>query len=637
MSSFLKGKSKGAKFLLPILFTLLIAGLVGFGTDSPNGGRTTSLGEVGDTDIPISVYAQEFSRSVNTFGQQFGRLPNTQEVSLLGLQNSALSAAVAAASFKTEIARLGISVGDERVAEEISSISGLQRLEGGFNREDYERILANSGFTVTEFEEQTRTGLAQSILENSVLGGISSPQTHARVFLDFGLETRNVEYVVLNSGQLANPVGLPNQAALESFYQANLDNYQSETTRNLTYVILTPEDVADSINIPDEDLMRTYEASGDRFNRPAARIVDRLAFSDEESANTAKADIESGTTDFDKLVADRGLSLTDVDQGDVLLGQIGDEFDAEIFGSDALGVFGPYPTPLGPALFRVNAVINAEVISFENARPDLLAEAQAAAAARAIQEEFNAIDDLLAAGASLEEVAEETPMVLGTYALTDSSDEGVAAYQEFRDEGNRVSASDFPKLVDLPDGGLLALRLDSVTEPAPIPLDQITDQVTTDWQAQENLALLRAEADRVVSLASTGTAFSSMSLSSQNVTRLTRNSVDTELPPVLVENLFNAQTGDVLASENGGSMIVARLREVNAFDPAAAENQDVIAAMRAQIDQQIASEILTQFVNATSEREGVRINQLIIDQVNANILAGGRGGGSVNLGGQQGG
>ena len=635
MSSFLKGKSKGAKMLLPILFALLIAGLVGFGTNAPDGGRTTSLGKVGDTDIPISIYAQDFTRSVNTFGQQFNRLPNTQEISLLGLQDTALSAAIASASFQTEIGRLGLSVGDERVAEEIVSISGLQRLEGGFNREDYARLLANSGFTITEFEAQTRSGLAQSILENAVLGAVSAPQTLAQTFLDFGLETRNVEYTTLTADQLAAAAGTPDDGTLQSFYEENQDSYLSETTRNLTYVILTPEDVAETLTIPEEELQRIYNASGDRFNRPAARIVDRLAFADEDTARKAIEDIENGLTDFDQLVDERGLTLTDVDQGDVLEGQIGAEFDAEVFVSEELRVFGPYPTALGPALFRVNAVINAEVISFENARSDLLAEAQAAAAARAIQEEYNAIDDLLAAGASLEEVAAETPMVLGTYALTDSSEDGVAAYLEFREEGNRVTTSDFPVLVDLPDGGLFAVRLDSITDPSPIPLADIKDQVIADWQAQENLVLLEAEAERVVSLASSGTAFSSMSLSTQQITRLTRNSVDTALPPNLVEKLFEAETGDVISQGSGDVVIVARLREVDAFDPDATENQEVITRMREQIDQQIRSDILTQYVNAISEREGVSINQLIIDQVNANILAGGRGGGSVNLGGQR--
>ncbi|MEM7242419.1 MAG: peptidylprolyl isomerase [Pseudomonadota bacterium] len=637
MASFLKGKSKGAKLLLPILFALLVAGLIGFGTNPPDGGRTTSLGKVGDTDIPISIYAQDFTRSVNTFGQQFQRLPNNQEIDLLGFETSAISAAIASASFQTEIQRLGLSVGDERVAEEIVAISGLQRLEGGFNREDYARLLANSGFTVTEFEEQTRAGLAQTVLETAVLGAISAPDTLAQSFLDFGLETRNVEYTTLRADQLADPAGLPNDTALEAFYSENQDSYLSEAARNLTYVILSPEDVAGTLTIPEEELRRVYDASGDRFNRPAARIVDRLAFSDEDTALKAKADIESGVTDFDQLVSERGLTLTDVDQGDVLEGQIGAEFDTEVFGSEGLGVFGPYPTALGPALFRVNAVINAEVTSFENARSDLLAEAQATAAARAIQEEYNAIDDLLAAGASLEEVAAETPMVLGTYSLTANSENGVAAYQEFREAGNRVSTSDFPALIDLPDGGLLAMRLDNVTEPSPIPLDQIKERVIVDWQEQENLVLLEEEAARVVNLASTGTAFSSMSLSTQQVTRLTRNSVDTALPPELVEQLFAAETGDVLSQNNGAEVIVARLRMIDAFDPEAAENAEVILRMREQIDQQIRGDILTQYVNAISDREGVSVNQLIIDQVNANILAGGRGGGSVNLGGGHGG
>ena len=274
----------------------------------------------------------------------------------------------------------------------------------------------------------------------------------------------------------------------------------------------------------------------------------------------------------------------------------------------------------------MNAVIAAETISFDNAKPDLLTEAQTLAAQREIQTMFGEIDDLLAAGATLEEISEETAMEFGTYALEDGSEDGIAAYQEFRDAGNRAALGDFPELLELSDGGLFALRLDEIKEPSAIPLDKIKDRVTTDWTRDENVKLLQEEAARVEKIATTGTAFSSLSLSEERIEELTRSAVNLGLPLELVEQIFDAEPGFVGSAASDGTVIVAKLDAVNAFDAEDETGAQTLAQLQSQINSQISNDILDEFINAVSDRDGVEINQLIVDQVTTNLLSGNRGG-----------
>ncbi len=61
-------------------------------------------------------------------------------------------------------------------------------------------------------------------------------------------------------------------------------------------------------------------------------------------------------TTFEQVVAERGLALADIDLGEQARDDLGAAGDA-IFALDEPGVVGPLPSDLGPALYRMNAIL----------------------------------------------------------------------------------------------------------------------------------------------------------------------------------------------------------------------------------------------------------------------------------------
>ena len=116
------------------------------------------------------------------------------------------------------------------------------------------------------------------------------------------------------------------------------------------------------------------------------------------------------------------MSFEDVDLGEVTRDDLLPEAAALIFGDQSSEIIGPAPSPLGPALFRVNAVLDASEITFEEAEEELRAELAAEAARRAIDDLRDPVDDLLADGLTLEELAETTELVLGRIDYTPTSE-----------------------------------------------------------------------------------------------------------------------------------------------------------------------------------------------------------------------
>ena len=89
----------------------------------------------------------------------------------------------------------------------------------------------------------------------------------------------------------------------------------------------------------------------------------------------------------------RGLELTDIDLGEVAQGDLG-AAGAAVFALDQPGVVGPFMTDLGPALLSMNAILDPVDIPYEQAVPDLRAEAAADRARRVIEEQGRVEGDL---------------------------------------------------------------------------------------------------------------------------------------------------------------------------------------------------------------------------------------------------
>jgi len=171
---------------------------------------------------------------------------------------------------------------------------------------------------------------------------------------------------------------------------------------------------------------------------PKSGLSNPLVYPTAEAAAAARAKLDAGTS-FEDLVAERNLTLADIDLGDVSKADLGAAGEA-VFALEGPGVVGPMQSDLGPALFRMNAVLPAQETPFDEARTALASEMQTDAARRAIADKVEAVDDLLAGGASLEDVAKEQGLILATTDYAEGADDNaeIAGYPAFRDEIGRA-------------------------------------------------------------------------------------------------------------------------------------------------------------------------------------------------------
>lgn len=596
---------------------MLILGLGGFGVTSFSGG-VTKVGSVGDIDITTDDYARALQTQVAAFGQQFGQQLSMQEALAFGIDKQVLQDVLTRAALDNEAQRVGVSVGDDVVATEIMGMDAFKGVSGSFERETYRFALERNNLSETEFETNLRRDISRELLQGAVAGGFAAPAALTDTLYAWVGERRGFSMLRLTEGDLTAPLAEPTEAELQAHYDANLDRFTRPEAKRVTYAALLPEAIAKDQPVDDAMLQKMYQDRIAEFVIPERRILERLVYPDQAAAEAAKAKFDAGTA-FEDLVAERGLTLDAIDMGDVSRDELGAAGEA-IFATAEGQVAGPLDSDLGPALYRVVSVLAAEETTFDEARETLAIEIQTDAARRLIADQVEAIDDLLAGGATLEDLAKEMGLALATldHVPGQQGQDSIEGYPAFRAAADAVQEGDFPEAIVLEDGGVVALRLDEIVAAAPIPFEEAKDQVTEDWRRDAVAKALTARAAEIKAALDGGAAIGSFGI--VDVTPETdRSGFVADTPETLLEDVFKMTEGEARVIEADGFIAVVKLDRIL---PATTEGEDadgMRAALAAQARQAIAQDAFAAFTNALTAEAGISLDQAAINAVHASL------------------
>lgn len=660
-----KNGSKGKSTVVWILMGMLVLGLGGFGIENFSGGGS-DVAKVGDTSISSADFERGVRQEMAGFAQQTGKQLTGPEARSVGLPQNVLGRLVVAAALEEQANKLGVSVGDDAVRAAILESPAFRGLNGKFDAARYDVVLRDEGLNRRRYEHDLRVDEARMIVQRAVIAGATAPAAVTDRTVGWLLETRDIRWHELTAAELTAPVVAPDQDTLTAWHQANADRFTSPEYRKLTYAWLTPDMIEDKVQVDDQALRDLYQSRIEEFQKPERRMIERLVFQSPEAATEAKARIDSGAIDFEGLAAERGLSLADIDEGEVTEADLGDNGPA-IFAMAQPGVIGPLETSLGPTLFSMNAILDPLNVPFEDARSELRGEAALDRARRQLDDMRSDIDDRLAGGATVEDLAKETGMELGRidWHQDEQPEQGsIAGYPAFRELAQTITTEDFPELHDLDDGGIFVLQLDEVVAPALIPFDEVRERVTSDWIASETHRQLLALADErkvtavaqeientapavppapavpsptqaqqevpnpapVPGAASSDTTAARatngqvVALEWHESTDLPRDGFIEGTPQALVTGAFDlAVTGETEVVDAENRVFLVTLDAIDPVDMTSEQAAQVRAAVERRLGDALKQDLFSYYVGAVQGALGVTINQPAIDAVNSRM------------------
>lgn len=608
-------KGTGNRIFVGVIVVLLFVGLMFTDLGSFNSYNRT-IGSVGQKEITTQQYQLALNNQIRAFEAQIQQPIPMQQALALGIDRNVQAQLVTERALDNEAATLGISIGDERVREEVLRVPAFRGVSGDFDRTTYRSALSRNGQTEATFEASIRDQGARTLLQGAVVGGVAAPTAYADALVQFIGETRTVTWAAVDASHLTVPLPGATDADLQAYYDENPAQFTAPEQREITYAWITPNMIQDDIDVSEELLRQAYDSRLAEFVQPERRLVERLIFENEDAASAALARVQASEVGFEDLVAERGLDISDADMGDVGRRDLGDAADS-VFGATAGDVVGPFATDLGPALFRMNAILAAQETTFEEASDTLRQELSADQARRQIESIGEDLNDMLAGGATLERLAETTQMELGTLSFDENTFGGIAAYDSFRLAAAEATQEQFVELDTLEDGGIFALRLDAITPPAVRPLADVENAVRTAWARQQERDAITARAEE---LAATITADSNMNdtgLLAIAEPALTRRSFVEGTPPAFMTEVFEMTTGEVKIIPSTDNTLIVRLETIAApsiDDPQTAADHDTVSQSAGA---GIAQDIFEAYANTLQTQTDVNLDQAAINAIHA--------------------
>ena len=612
-----KASRAGTSVLVFVMLGMIVIGLGGYGVTN-FGHSVDNVASVGKASVTTTQYARALQAQIKQLSQQFGTQLTFKQAQALGFDAQVLRGLVSNAALDNEAIRIGLSAGDVPVAQKIAGTKAFLDVTGKFDRTVYGDLLQRNGITVKEFESGVRGDLSRQVVQAAIVRGIVTPQSLTTTVYAYQGEARGFTLLQLTEASLPQKLPAPTDDDLKAYYTGHIADFTRAEAKRVSYGVLEPASIAKDQKVADADLKAAYDAAIDTYNIPEKRLVERLVFGSADEAKAARAKLDAGTP-FEDLVKARGLALTDIDMGDVTMGQLG-AAGKEVFGLTAPGVVGPLPSDLGPALYRMNAVLPAQLTTLEQAHDKLLADLQLKAAAKAVADKTEKINDLLAGGSTIADIAKDQAMTAGItdYAKGADDNDPITADPGFAKAIGAMQPGDFPQAVGLADGGLLVAQVTETVPPTPVPFDKARAKVAAAFHAEALARALTSLADTDLAAVKAGATLETLGIT-DHVSATTRSAATDGVPAAAVTLAFTMKPGDLAKIDAKGQVALIRLDAVTPAEMTGDKAKAALDQFSTQAAQSMAQDTYDLFSAAMTAQGGLNINQAAISAVQARM------------------
>ncbi len=597
-------QSRAAKVLFAVL--LLSFALWGVGPVF-RGTRVHTAATAGSTSISTTALDEAYRREVQNIEQQYGLAITPEMAAKLNIKYQIAQQMVMQSLFDQESARLGLRLNLDMIKQTIATQPQLRDPQGHFSPQMFTQMLQKLGMSEATYTQTLRQDIVRTVLMGSVRAGAAAPTELARRLYAYEHEKRTAEGKLFRTAD-RGPIPDPTPDELAKFHADNSTRYMAPEFRALSYIAVDPTKLADRITFTESDLHAAYDEAPDDYAEPERRDLVQITTTDEALARTIADEAKTASLeDVAKTHNVMAHPVPGVAKGDVL-----PALADTIFALQPNVPSAAVQSPMGWHVMVVTQIKPATHPTFEEAKSTVAERLKAQKAQTQADDLVRKLEDALAAGATVAEVAKQLDLPMVTV-------DSVSAFG-FRPDDTEIK--DQPLLPDvlkeaftLRDGdtspvqqaekGLFVVHVDGVTPSQVKPLEKVRTQVLADWKSarQEEMATQQATAladglrkNPAEPLPSPFETLGPFGRSGDNAGGLDKGAVTA---------LFGAKQGDVLTSKTAEGMWVLR---VTAIQPAPLEGVD-LTPVRTAMKEQLSNDLLEQFGAALRQSYGVTLNE----------------------------
>ncbi len=507
---------------------------------------------------------------------------------------------------------------------QIAQIPAFHGPTGEFDQQVFESVLGQQRLTPADFRKDLAGAFIRQQLLVPVAGSPQLPLGMATAYAGLMLETRNgVVGAVPSALMAAGPA--PTEAEIAAHYTKIRGSFMVPEQRALKYAVFGVENVPNAVPT-DADVAAYYKANAAKYAAVEARTLSQVVLPDQAAANAFSAKIKAGQS-FDVTAKAAGFAPSDTAIG------AKSRADLAAFSSDAVaaaafalpkgGVSVPVQSDLGWHVVRVDAIQITPGKTLAQARPEIFGSLARQKGDEAMIDLVNKIEDQLAEGASLDEVAKtfnltvvKSPLLTVNGQSVDGKPVTIAPeLAGLLKSGFAMGADDEPMVETLtPNKRFAMLGVDQTVPAAPLSLDKVRPQVVADLIARRGAAAAQKLAASIAAKVNAGTsmaeAFAAAKLPApKGVSARRVDLAKQQNVPAPVVMMFSMAKGKakLLAAPNNQGWMVVYVADVQQGN--IAEAPALIAQSREEIRSQMGNEYAAQFANAAKVALGFKENK----------------------------
>lgn len=610
-------------FLLLITVPFALWGVEAYLRD---GGQGAEVAKVGGSKITAQEFEDALRNQQDRLRRSFGpdfdpKMLNTPEARKAVLDGLINQRALARASAE---ARLGVT--DEQLRQIIASAPALQE-NGQFSQKRYEAFVRSQNLTEAGFEAKLRQDLVQQQLlgavgESALVSSVAQGRWAATL-----TQEREVSVLEFKADDFAKQVKLAADAA-KKFYDANPKHFQTREQVRAQYVVLSREALAKKVKVSEDEIKKWYDTHADRYAEPEQRrashiliAVDAAASADQLKAAKARAEavlkeVQAAPAEFAKIARaqsqDPGSKESGGDLGFFGRGSMVKPFEDATFSLKENEISGLVRSDFGFHIIKLTAIKAGKKRSFAEARNEIAAELQAAAAAKLFAESSEAFNNLVFEQAdSLKPAAEKFGLAIAQTDWFARGDRGnwplsnpKLAEALFSDDVVKNKRNS--EVVDVGGNTLVAARALEYRPAKLRPFEEVKSEIEAGLVRDESVKLARQAGEKALAELQKGGAGANLTWAApRKVSRMTMQG----MPPEIGRTVFGMPTDKLpayagLATPRGG-YILFRLSSVTAGKPLEAPQ---LAGLQRQYERMMGEEDVASFVSALRANTKVVIN-----------------------------
>ena len=452
------------------------------------------------------------------------------------------------------------------------------QIEGRFDENVYEAQVNSNGYTKESYIE-LMTSLLASELYRSSLSGISFATKNEIFDLASLLEkTSDINFIKISYEGLKDQI-VNTSTELMDFYDNNQILFFSEEEREFKYIVLDQSDYKGSVIIPDGYLDNSYQDYLSTFDSSAQTRISHIMIdkNNYESSDLAFEKINEVNTllidgsNFEEVASQYSEDIVTKDIGGDL-----DYFESDIFPEEfAKGIENLELNQLSKIIeledtfhiLKVTEINIQEPISEEIIKSDAKNELIETESLALMNDDFNALEDMILNNNSIEEVADSLSKDISeSGSVTKSnfnfyiSDAKIAEYIFSVD-----SSINQPYAIEFEDK-VIVLAITSITDPSLEPFEQVAEDVAdllSESKAIEKLALMDEELSSIETEDDQNAFIGAYSYISED-TFVDVKRYSSLLPQEILVKIFNSMSGDTFnMNANNGDLYIVKINNFN--------------------------------------------------------------------------